>query len=247
MSKQKTKKPVDIKRKRAIIALVAIVVSLGLMTGLSSGTIQYAAATIACGRQPVVATSFAAAYSYNLPGDPLYSPGPFSQYYCTEQEAIKAGFRHSPLSSGGQAAEEAQLKQAEQEAQFSPDKVSFTTYVPTLNGYSAGDIRVQSMPKDGNQVFFNVKKDGSNVVGVREGAVGSDYQLCKIAEYPCSPAGTDASGHAVIKQVNSTFKQPLVSYMITIGTTFINFEGVPNDFTDTDAITIFNSLTGYKK
>ena len=54
-----------------------------------------------CGREPVEATSFAAAYSYDLPGDRDYSIFPIlvTAYYCTESDATKAGYRHNPLAS----------------------------------------------------------------------------------------------------------------------------------------------------
>jgi hypothetical protein len=58
---------------------------------------QYAFATLRCGRQPVIASRFAAAYSYSVPGDKTYTPDVFSEYFCSTGEAEKHGFHPSPL------------------------------------------------------------------------------------------------------------------------------------------------------
>ena len=59
------------------------------------------AAAAGCGHAPVAASNFAAAASYDLPGDRQYDVGIFPlttpTYYCTEQEAKQAGFHHNPL------------------------------------------------------------------------------------------------------------------------------------------------------
>ena len=53
-----------------------------------------------CGRQPVIASKFAAGYSYTLPGDRDYQPGLFPVimpvYFCTESEAQAQGFHRAP-------------------------------------------------------------------------------------------------------------------------------------------------------
>ena len=50
---------------------------------LASPFIAFEVATIQCGRQPAIATNFAAAYSYEMPGDLDYGPSIFSSgYYC---------------------------------------------------------------------------------------------------------------------------------------------------------------------
>jgi hypothetical protein len=54
--------------------------------------------TARCARLPAVATNFAAAYSYALPGDYDYGAGPFdSAYFCTAAEAERAGYHRTPL------------------------------------------------------------------------------------------------------------------------------------------------------
>lgn len=86
----KTKKS---SRKIAYTALVVILGTLAVLGGIGSGIIQYGLSAAACMKAPVAASSFMAGYSYDLPGDPGYGPSPFNKYYCTEQEAISAGFR----------------------------------------------------------------------------------------------------------------------------------------------------------
>ena len=53
-----------------------------------------------CGHQPVIASKFAAGYSYSLPGEPHYQPGLFPVfapvYFCTEGEALGRGYHHAP-------------------------------------------------------------------------------------------------------------------------------------------------------
>ena len=58
---------------------------------------QYTFAALRCGRQPVIASRFAGAYSYSVPGDKTYGPDVFSEYFCSTGEAEKHGFRSSLL------------------------------------------------------------------------------------------------------------------------------------------------------
>lgn len=60
-----------------------------------SGYRDYWMARTRCGRDPVIATTFAGAYVYFLPGHANYRPDFFSQYYCSEDSAKQAGFHAS--------------------------------------------------------------------------------------------------------------------------------------------------------
>lgn len=88
-SKPKSKKR---SKRTAYITLIIVLGSLVLLAGIGSGVLQYGLATVGCMKAPVAASSFMAGYSYDLPGDPGYGPSPFNEYYCSEQDAIKAGF-----------------------------------------------------------------------------------------------------------------------------------------------------------
>lgn len=91
MTKTKTKLRKQSKRP-AYIALIVLLGSLVFLAGIGSGVLQYSLAAVGCMKAPVAASSFMAGYSYDLPGDSGYGPSPFNEYYCSEQEAIKAGF-----------------------------------------------------------------------------------------------------------------------------------------------------------
>jgi hypothetical protein len=66
--------------------------------------VRYEQALIACGHEPVIATNFAAGYTYALPGDPGYGPGIFDDiYYCSAKDAEAAHFRRPPRYAPGGA------------------------------------------------------------------------------------------------------------------------------------------------
>lgn len=51
-----------------------------------------------CGKQPVVASDFAAGDTYDVPGDKNYNVDIFtSRFFCTEAEAQAAWYHHNPL------------------------------------------------------------------------------------------------------------------------------------------------------
>ncbi len=61
------------------------------------GEFNWYAATFRCGHKPVIATDFAASYVYYLPSQDGYHPALFSEYYCSETDAQRAGFQRSPF------------------------------------------------------------------------------------------------------------------------------------------------------
>ncbi|MEV0234165.1 hypothetical protein [Nonomuraea sp. NPDC050786] len=79
---------------RALVAAVAVyaIVSVTPLVGTMS---HYPYHVIRCGGLPVVATGFAAAMSYNVPGDEDYAVTPFDgTFFCTEKEAKAADYQH---------------------------------------------------------------------------------------------------------------------------------------------------------
>ena len=87
--------------KRRFIGLgvlaVWLVVSVPLVWQFDSPYVRYEQAVIACGHQPVIATNFAAGYTYDLPGDPGYGPSMFNNiYYCSAKDAEAAHYRRPP-------------------------------------------------------------------------------------------------------------------------------------------------------
>lgn len=87
--------------RQRVAAFVTVVGILALLSPLWMAWALWLAATAGCGRVPVAATTFAAADSYDLPGERYYDVGFWPlivpEYYCTEQQAKDAGFHHNPL------------------------------------------------------------------------------------------------------------------------------------------------------
>jgi hypothetical protein len=81
--------------------VITVLIALGLSAPLSVPWAIWLNEVRICGHEPVIATDFAAGYSYALPGDPhYYDPGIFPlltpRYFCTEDEAKAHSYRHAP-------------------------------------------------------------------------------------------------------------------------------------------------------
>ena len=84
-----------VSRLKVIMIVIAAVILLVL--GMVSGVLPFALNTIRCGKLPVVASTFAASYSYKVPGDPGYGPGLFNDvFFCSKEEAERVRFHHEP-------------------------------------------------------------------------------------------------------------------------------------------------------
>jgi hypothetical protein len=89
------------KTQKTLIAVGVVIVLyiVSLFTPWVSPYTWYPLYVVKCGGPPVAATDFAAAYSYNRPGDKYYGLSPYiSQYFCTEAEAKAAGYHHNRLN-----------------------------------------------------------------------------------------------------------------------------------------------------
>ncbi len=77
---------------RALVAAVAVYV-IALFTPLIQVMASYPIHVVRCGGLPIVATGFAAAMSYTVPGSANYSVTPLnSRFFCTEKEAKAADY-----------------------------------------------------------------------------------------------------------------------------------------------------------
>ena len=82
-----------VSRLKVIVIVIAAVILLVL--GMFTGVLPFAFYTIRCGKLPVVAITFAASYTYKVPGDPGYGPGIFNdEFFCSKEEAERARFHH---------------------------------------------------------------------------------------------------------------------------------------------------------
>jgi hypothetical protein len=92
-----TKRTTGIWRRVWIGVLAAwIVICIPVFWIVDSPYLGFEIATVQCGRQPAIATNFAAADSYEMPGDLDYGPSIFSSgYYCSAAEAEAAGYHRT--------------------------------------------------------------------------------------------------------------------------------------------------------
>jgi hypothetical protein len=81
---------------RALAGAVVIYL-VALVAPFASTMARYPLHIIHCGHPPVVATTFAAAYTYKEPGSPSYAVTPLDdRLFCTAEEAAAAGFHETP-------------------------------------------------------------------------------------------------------------------------------------------------------
>jgi asparagine N-glycosylation enzyme membrane subunit Stt3 len=82
---------------RAAVAAV-VVYLVALVVPLASGMARYPLHIIRCGHLPVVGTTFAAGYTYTLPGNSAYEVTPFSdRFFCSREDATAHGFHESSI------------------------------------------------------------------------------------------------------------------------------------------------------
>lgn len=86
-------------RKGWLIAAIPIALYLtALFVPFIAPFARYPIYFIKCGGRPVVATDFAAAYTYRVPGSDDYGVDSLvTDFFCTEAEAQSAGFSPSDL------------------------------------------------------------------------------------------------------------------------------------------------------
>ena len=85
------------RRAMRFILLVAIFAVLLVTSPVTVAWGMWLAEDARCGGPPVIATRFASADTYDMPGDSNYSPGVFpiilpDDYYCTKADAEAHGF-----------------------------------------------------------------------------------------------------------------------------------------------------------
>ena len=89
-------------RTHKIVWIVGTLLTLyivSLFLPFVSAYTRYHLYVVKCGGLPIEASSFAAGYSYTIPGSRGYRVDIFSNhYFCTEQEAQAAGYHKSPTN-----------------------------------------------------------------------------------------------------------------------------------------------------
>lgn len=231
-------------KRRIKVTTIIVIVLLGI--GLITGHTTYGLALIRCGRLPVSASRFMAGYSYVLPGESYYSVGPFQEYYCTQQEAQKAGFHHDPWTEGGKKEDQERRAKYNEERKFAISKLNFQFYVPNLLGYTITDMHVD-MIHSNIHAFYTIVKDGKNVGQVRELKKTDNYNLCKSTnpqDSYCKVIGHDAAGREVNREYINGVKGWKSYYTsINIGDTGIILSTDNNQ----EALKVFGAMKLYKE
>ena len=227
--------------KKKILVSVCIFVGLGL--SLISGILQFAAATVSCGKLPVAASSFAAGYSYIAPGDTGYGPNPFNNhYFCSAEQAKSAGYHHSPLTAAGAKEQANEFKHQQDKERFTPEKIDFIAYTPTSLPvrFTKDNMTVQSY--GGPQEVFQYLKTGELSMATMRQAKFADDSSYWVCHYDaCSEIGKDAAGHVIYKSHSDN--NGSIFWGIKVGSTFFNIEAESRaQMTDAEATQIFNSL-----
>jgi len=168
------------------------------------------------------------------PGESGYGLNPYSTYqYCTEDQAIAAGYGPSLMSDATKQKLQAQADAIAEAAKFAPSKVPYTVYVPSLDGYTVGDFKLMTI-HDAVHTFFSVKKNGTVIGQIRELSSDDSYNLCQKNDSlaTCTVIGHDASG----REINREFRRGVTRYVtIIIDGTGIIFS---SDSSDDDPIDV---------
>lgn len=239
------KKPLQKKKMFSLMQKIALIVVgvILLGAGLITGYLQFGIATVVCLKPPVAATTFAAAYSYELPGEPLYGPSPFNQYYCNERDAKNAGFRHSVLTPAG---EKEQQQETNQLDGVTADTSDFAVYSPTSipTGFTKEDpqtLHIHGEP----QVQWKLQSGSSEVGRLLQGKqtpVSMHYWVCFGAGTACRVIATDSSGRQVYKYERKGVQLTLWGVLLD-NKTYFQIEGEDKaGMTDQEAIQILGSL-----
>jgi hypothetical protein len=82
---------------RAGVAAVVVYLVL-LVVPFASGMARYPLHIIRCGHLPLVGMTFAAGYTFTVPGSPAYQVTPFSdRFFCSREEAVARGFHETSI------------------------------------------------------------------------------------------------------------------------------------------------------
>ncbi len=223
----------------SVLSIVAIL--LVLFSPYVFSYLKYDYYYLRCGGSPVMATDFAASYTYKLPGQSGYKPTIFDEYYCTEAQAKAAGFHASPLTATGQKEYETNQAKLREEKRFNPSKIDYAVYRANLSGYTSTPFTISTFNGNDKQVFNFIKKNGFLVADVRQGKVGSSYELCTNKKYKCEVIGKDSEGRQV-KREYPKVKSKGFSIGIRIGNTFITISRGNSDLTINQAIQLLGSM-----
>ena len=97
MNEETTNKLSD--RKKSTMILLVVIMAVVIPLGYFTKVIPFTFTAINCGAMPVKTQGHVGQKMYTLPGERGYGISMFSDYnYCTEEEAVAAGYERSTLS-----------------------------------------------------------------------------------------------------------------------------------------------------
>ncbi len=84
--------------KRLLVVIVVLYL-VSLFVPVLSLYTSYPLYILKCGHRPIIASTFAASYSYVTPDSPHYGLSIFdTEFFCTEAEAERNGYHKSPFN-----------------------------------------------------------------------------------------------------------------------------------------------------
>ncbi len=238
----------EVKKKPFLIFIsILICICIAIPYSISSGFFPFTINSIRCGGLPVESSTFAASYSYRLPGDKGYGIHTFSDYnYCTQDEIKATNGYHRDVNTDAAKEEAAILRSEREEAKkFSAEKVTYQVYIPNLEGYTIDNLRLSDIDST-NHTFYNIKKNGEHIASVREVPKDNSYNICDKNANPkkryCESIGFDSQGREILRQYANGVKGWTSSSAGTnIGDTGI----IITTKADEDAIKILGSMVPY--
>lgn len=229
----------------AALLLLVAQTGLGIFLILTvANSAKFAGMTVKCGHFPVITSNFAGSSDYWLPGEgtPSFVD---TGYFCTEEEAVNAGYSISTLTPTG-AARQAKLEAGENDnGKFKVEKLNYTAYVPSVQGIDHDDVKLDPQRTDhtDEEILYTLQKNGTGVADVREGRVGSKTDPC-LDMALCPPTGMSTIQGASILDDDRVGWPHAPTYIIVLGQTYIsiNTETSIANITKNEAIEVFNSM-----
>lgn len=226
--------------------LIILGLFIFLTVGFGSNTLPFAYSTIRCLGLPVQTSNFMGSRTLTMPGEKGYGPSLFNSYkFCTKEQAKAAGYGPTALSEEAKQKLEAQRKAQEEAKRFSPSKVSYTVYIPRLEGYEASNLELSTIQSN-IHTFMRIKKNGTVIGQIRELKVNDSYNICIQPDDPnksyCKVIGHDSQGREIKRSFRKGSKEWTSNYAgINIDDTGI----ILSSDDDTEAVKILSSLQKY--
>lgn len=237
------------KKPSAIILVVLITLATFTPAAMQSNVLPYSLSAARCGVLPIESYRVIGVSHYRLPSDEGYGIKPTSTYTMCSQDEAEAtlGYHGSEQTKALVERSQNYIQESEEAARFSPEKVSYTLYLPNPNVYTIEDLKISEIHQV-NHSFYTVKKNGVVIGRVREVPIDNDYNLCDKKNNPsqgyCKPIGLSSSGVEIYREYNNTLRGWTAQYAgANIGSTGI----IVTSNVDQDVIDLINAMVPYER